>query len=322
MASLKKYLKKEDLKTVSKGYILHANNCFQRNELDIAEKYIFPHMNHLALRDYVYAVQILHAEHFLEYIGNFRIHKDENAGFLFWMYNDCWPTSSWTTHDYYVARKPLYYYVKRAFEPVALFIEEITGGLSFWAVNDTDREFKGKLKLGRYYFANGCEFEKEVKIKIRPRAAVNLAKIATTLLHPWSALSSFVYAELELEGCREKITARKLFTSFRGFSCMDFSFNPKYYAHKAMPEPGIAIKKLSGDSYQLSTDYPAFGITLDEETGPDDNCFDLMPWEKKTIRVKKGGGGIRCQTINGLVRLLMRLAVKNRGKYENDIITY
>lgn len=308
MASLKRYLKKEDLKTVSRGYVLHANSSFKHNELEIARKYISPCADQLDIGDYVYAMQILHAEHMGAYIGNFRIHKDENSGFLFWMYNDCWPTSGWTTHDYYVMRKPLYYYVRRAFAPVALFIDEISGGLAFWAVNDTDREFCGTLNVGRYYFTNGYELKKEIKVRIAPWTALNLARLATTILHPWSALSSFVFAELELEGCAESITARKLFASFRGLSAIDFHFNPKYYAHKSIQAPKLSVHKLSSYAYQISTDYPAFGVTLDEQSGPDDNSFDLMPWQKKVIRVNNGGHP-RFQTINGLIRSLRKLAL-------------
>lgn len=39
-------------------------------------------------------------------------------GFLNWMYNDVWPTGTWSVIDYYLSKKPAYYAIKRTFSPV------------------------------------------------------------------------------------------------------------------------------------------------------------------------------------------------------------
>ena len=54
------------------------------------------------------------------------IRSTENCwGGLFWMYNDCWGEVGWTIIDYYLRRKPSFYYVKRAFAPIKLILRRV-----------------------------------------------------------------------------------------------------------------------------------------------------------------------------------------------------
>ncbi|KAJ4144706.1 hypothetical protein LMH87_003579 [Akanthomyces muscarius] len=40
------------------------------------------------------------------------------GGVLVWQLNDCWPTMSWAVVDYYLVKKPAYYAIKRALQPI------------------------------------------------------------------------------------------------------------------------------------------------------------------------------------------------------------
>lgn len=44
------------------------------------------------------------------------------GGVLVWQLNDCWPTMSWAVVDYYLVKKPAYYAISRALEPIAVGI--------------------------------------------------------------------------------------------------------------------------------------------------------------------------------------------------------
>lgn len=72
-----------------------------------------------------------------EAISDFRIRKFECAGALFWMYSDCWGTLGWTIIDYYLRRKPSFYWVKKACAPLAVFVREEEGVARTYVVNDT-----------------------------------------------------------------------------------------------------------------------------------------------------------------------------------------
>ena len=42
------------------------------------------------------------------------------GGVLVWQLNDCWPTISWAIVDYYLVKKPAYYAISRALEPITV----------------------------------------------------------------------------------------------------------------------------------------------------------------------------------------------------------
>lgn len=42
------------------------------------------------------------------------------GGALVWQLNDCWPTISWAVVDYFLIKKPAFYAIKRAMEPLAV----------------------------------------------------------------------------------------------------------------------------------------------------------------------------------------------------------
>ncbi len=42
------------------------------------------------------------------------------GGALVWQLNDCWPTISWAVVDYFLVKKPAFYAIKRAMEPISV----------------------------------------------------------------------------------------------------------------------------------------------------------------------------------------------------------
>ncbi len=74
----------------------------------------------------------------------------KNDGALFWMYNDTWGEVGWTIIDYYLDRKPGFYYVKRAFAPLKLIMRmsDDRKTVLVMGVNDTAAEVKAELSFG------------------------------------------------------------------------------------------------------------------------------------------------------------------------------
>lgn len=69
------------------------------------------------------------------------------GGFMNWMYNDIWPTGTWSVVDYYLEPKSAYYAMREAFRPLHAFYTKETGGFRVNVVNDTRREAAGTLTL-------------------------------------------------------------------------------------------------------------------------------------------------------------------------------
>lgn len=82
-----------------------------------------------------------------EAISSFRIRKFDCAGSLFWMYSDCWGTLGWTIIDYYLRRKPSFYWVRKAYAPIAVFAWAEGDLVRTYVVNDTLSDVCGRLTL-------------------------------------------------------------------------------------------------------------------------------------------------------------------------------
>ena len=68
----------------------------------------------MTVGEYVYWAGVVQGIGLSEYIRNFRRRMFSTASAIFWMYNDCWPTTrSWTIVDYYGRRTPAFYPVRR-----------------------------------------------------------------------------------------------------------------------------------------------------------------------------------------------------------------
>ena len=86
--------------------------------------------------DYVYMSQVLQAYGITKGIEAQRRAKPYNMGTLFWQLNDCWPSVSWSSIDYFGNWKALHYKVKRSFENVLISSKIKKDILKTWIVND------------------------------------------------------------------------------------------------------------------------------------------------------------------------------------------
>jgi beta-mannosidase len=69
-------------------------------------------------------------------------------GALFWMFEDCWGEVGWSIVDCYLRKKPSFYFVKRAFDPIKLIIRARGDMVFVIAANDTSEDVKLKLQCG------------------------------------------------------------------------------------------------------------------------------------------------------------------------------
>jgi len=288
--SIRRYLSEDQLRAGSEAYVCHANTRYDLQERDIAQRYITADPESLPLEVYVNAVQRLHGEHLAACADQYRRSISICGGALFWMYNDCWPTSSWTTHDYYVRRKALFYYMKRAFAPVNVTFEEEDSGLSVWVSNLTSHEFRGMLRYGRYAFPTGDKSDEwDKKVRVKAGTSARIAFFYTPLAYPWEALGSFGHATLANDAGETISSGSKLFATYKGLSGEEFSMPPSFWAHRSVQLPKIRLERLTADRLVVTTDVPAFSVRVEaEDCLPDDNCFDLMPGECKVVRLERG----------------------------------
>ncbi|MGF1556141.1 beta-mannosidase [Paucihalobacter sp.] len=97
--------------------------------------------------DYVYMSQLLQAYGIGKGIEAHRRARPYNMGSLFWQLNDCWPSVSWSSIDFFGNWKALHYQAKRSFENILVSFETGEKSIGVFVVNDLLENQTGALKL-------------------------------------------------------------------------------------------------------------------------------------------------------------------------------
>jgi beta-mannosidase len=138
--SVKQYLKHEERHVNSRAWKEHTNTfenatipaAIQRHYADVAE---------LDISKRTLFAQLFQASMYGRTIEALRFRKndptDDCQGALIWMYNDCWGETGWTPIDYYLRRKPSYYWIRNACAPTKAIVRRRKNALVTRIVNDT-----------------------------------------------------------------------------------------------------------------------------------------------------------------------------------------
>lgn len=132
----------------AKSHDNHFNNTSTQGE-PLTDWYLKVGFGEVPSDELTYLRQSLayQAMGYREAISSFRIRKFGCAGSLFWMYSDCWGTLGWTIIDYYLRRKPSFYWVRKAYAPVAVFARAEGDVVKTYVVNDLSSEVRGQMTL-------------------------------------------------------------------------------------------------------------------------------------------------------------------------------
>lgn len=217
----------------------------------------------VSFEDYCFYSALLQSEGLQEYSNNFRRRMFSSSSAIFWMYNDCWPTShGWTIVDYYLRRKLSYHPVRRAFQPV--FVVPVVEGnrVLVMGVNDTLENWTGEVRYGLFALAGGLPKDETATVTLAANAGTLLGEFA---LEEWEKLgtgSHGAFAMLTQEG--HPVAQNRLFIA--NFKDMEF-------------QPGDIRVERKGKMAVFSADVFVWGVTLNEDGDKPlaDDVFDLLP---------------------------------------------
>ncbi|MCK4307031.1 hypothetical protein KAW50_02265, partial [candidate division WOR-3 bacterium] len=226
--------------------------------------------------DFILYSQISQATTLKFAIEHFRMRKFSCSGALFWQYNDCWPTLTFSVIDYYLNKKIAYYWVKKAFSPLLITFIKTDKCVEVWVVNDLLSEIKGKFLLTQMNFSGRAAWDERKEIKIPSNSSLKVTEVKLSDLKV-NKKSEFLWACLNVKGKTE--TENRYFFSFQ----RDLLF-PKCYLKKR-------IEKISRGKYRISISSDTYAHIVKIDTGKigcelTDNFFDIAPGEKKEITVK------------------------------------
>lgn len=99
------------------------------------------------LEEYAYMSQICQAEAKKYFVESFRSHKGVRTGLIWWNIMDNWPQFSDAVVDYNFCRKLAYFYIRRSQQPLCLMMDDKSGDLVLYAVNDYQKQLTVHFKV-------------------------------------------------------------------------------------------------------------------------------------------------------------------------------
>jgi len=271
--SVRKYALPEDYDIESEVMRHHQRSSI--GNVTIKEYMDMYYRRPLNFEKFLYVGQVLQAYGIRFAIEAHRRAMPFNMGSLVWQINDCWPVASWSGCDYYKRWKALQYEIKRSFEPIIITAFEENGKTSITLISDLLNPINGTLFMELYNFNGKLLKQYEIAANPAANASTKVFEAPTNKLTDYSE-GTYGLLTLKSEG---KVIARKI----------HFFTQPK---NLALQKPDIQ-KKIVKESGQwiisLKTDKLAKDVYLNFEGDEgffEDNYFDLLPGETKTVVYK------------------------------------
>ena len=293
--SLEQFTPKDELYIDSPTWKFH-NNTFERGNIKSALERFFIPQERLSLDEYLISAQMIQAEALKFALEHWKRRMFNTAGELFWMYSDCWGTTGgWVIVDYYLRKKPSYYYVKRVFEPIMISFKEDGDRLDVSVTNELYANLPLDIEYGVKSFTGDILMKGKAKVEIGNVGTVKVGEIDTSRILTKDRNKCFVYA---------KVHQKDRCIHWNRTFLVDFK-------ELEMPESKILpeLNRIGEGKYklELSTDNFAWMVTLElpEDIDVSDNYFDIFPGEKYTVLLTSSRGitleEISIRTLNEVI---------------------
>jgi beta-mannosidase len=203
LASIREYLKPEELSPESRAWKIHSN-AFEMGSTAEGIRQHYGDPERLALDDLVVYGQMVQALRIANAAEALRFRKADPAGEcsgnLIWSFNETWGEVGWAIVDHYLRPRASYYAFRRAAAPVKVIVRSRGEALVTRVVNDTLRSYEAVVRCG-WWRIDGADRElAEHRIRI---PANGMVEVATDSMQAMEARepSEWLYAAtLEADG--------------------------------------------------------------------------------------------------------------------------
>uniref|UniRef100_A0A7V3YH06 Beta-mannosidase B n=1 Tax=Candidatus Caldatribacterium californiense TaxID=1454726 RepID=A0A7V3YH06_9BACT len=283
LESLREFIPEEELFLDSPSWQFH-NNVFERENIRGMLREFVKDPECLSFPEYLRFAQLLQGEALKFALEHWRRRKFLTAGALFWMYSDCWGAIGWTVIDYYLRKKPSYYFVQRAFQPVDLSLRRGEYAVELFVVNDTPESLALAVEYGLSCFDGREITSGNFLCHIPPNSSrkVGVVPCGAAKERPSEV---FFWARL-LNGDRVLDWERCFFVRFKDLKL-----------EKARVDWDIVFEK--GETF-IELVSPVFAwfvnVELPSSFAPEDNYFDLFPGKVRRLNIA-GEGELKKQDV-------------------------
>ena len=199
-------------------------------------------------------------------------------GTLYWQFNDCWPVTSWSSLDYYGNWKAFHYQAKRSFENLLLSVNEENEIYKVFLVNDNFESYSVRLELELLSFDGKSLWENSKEVTVKENTSINVYEIPKDEFEKFDLKSSVL-----------KVNWEEVKINY-------FFAKPK---DLKLQKPNIEIKIINDFMIEISSDVLAKDVFLSSENEVffEDNYFDLLPNDKRIIKLSKAAKEIKVKSL-------------------------
>lgn len=273
---LKKSMKPEDFHFDSEAFKNHQKHPIGFETIREYMNRDFP--TPTKLEDFTYVSQLLQAHGMKIAIEAHRRNKPYCMGSLYWQLNDCWPATSWSSLDYDSNWKAFHYQAQKSFDNLLISVKETPSDYQVHFINDSLAFIQGKLAMELQYFDGKTLWKASKDAEVNENTAVVLHEI------PKEKIASY------------DLKQAVLILTLNDTKSYYFFGKPK---DLKLQNPNITIKKLDDLTLEISTKLLAKNVFLfaNAPVHFSDNYFDLLPNEKKIIKLSKKAVNIRAKSM-------------------------
>lgn len=197
------------------------------------------------------------------------------GGYIVWKYNDSWPQVYSAKVDYFLEPYHAYYTLRQAYAPVMLSFD-IGTYIYLWAINDTRTPITGTVKIQLYHLERN-EFRKEIvrDVAVAPGKSVVVVRLD----------------EAGIRAFRKEHILFATLTDKSGHTLARANAFADIERRLSFPDAKLEMRVENG-VVTITTDKFARCVTLEGDANGnpfggffEDNYFDLLPGEVKTVRI-------------------------------------
>lgn len=224
---------------------------------------------------FVYLSQVMQAEGVKFAIEAHRRQMPHCMGSLYWQINDCWPTMSWSSVDYFGRWKALHYFVREAFKPILPVIYRDGKEIKIAIANDQLKTEEHQLEATLYDFSGKTLWKSKQNIILDANSSRTYMTIAEKeLLAKGNATKMFLEVKVKNS---DSILAENIFY-FLDIKALAFE----------KPEIVKTIEKIGDKAYKISliSNILAKNVALstNSEGRFSNNFFDMIPGKSYNIK--------------------------------------
>jgi beta-mannosidase len=229
---------------------------------------------------YVYVSQLLQAQAIKTAAEAHRKNMPYTMGSIYWQINDCWPTISWSTIDYFGNWKAAHYQARDSYKEFLISFSAKNDSMKVFLVSDRLQKVKAEMRINVYDF-NGSKIYSQTK-SVDVKANSSVVYFNATLKELLKGrMKEDVYIKVELyEG-------ENLLAENRRFLLPMKSLN--------LPVSKVETRIMkNGDTYSIEVKNDKFAKNVylyfqDFDVNFSDNFFDMEAGSAKTITFKASG---------------------------------